>query len=181
MALIKCPECGKEISDQAPACIHCGFPLDKMKKKPGKVILPRANAHLVVPSIVYFIVTLSAAGLTTSSYFWNITLFYVLCFLGPMIELVAIAGFAWSIIDLVKNNNRLEINLMEYDEQTNEIVLQNHRDKVIRINPSQFVSLEGGRHVYIYYKHEKKTRMFDLGFANKKDKTNALNIIKDLL
>ena len=27
MALIKCPECGKEISDKAPACIHCGFPL----------------------------------------------------------------------------------------------------------------------------------------------------------
>lgn len=27
MALIKCPECGKEISDKAPACIQCGFPL----------------------------------------------------------------------------------------------------------------------------------------------------------
>ena len=27
MALIPCPECGKEISDQAPACIHCGCPL----------------------------------------------------------------------------------------------------------------------------------------------------------
>ena len=27
MALIKCPECGKEISDKAPSCIHCGFPL----------------------------------------------------------------------------------------------------------------------------------------------------------
>lgn len=27
MALIKCPECGKEISDKASACIHCGFPL----------------------------------------------------------------------------------------------------------------------------------------------------------
>lgn len=27
MALIKCPECGKEISDKAPACIHCGYPL----------------------------------------------------------------------------------------------------------------------------------------------------------
>lgn len=26
--LIKCPECGKEVSDKAPACIHCGFPLD---------------------------------------------------------------------------------------------------------------------------------------------------------
>lgn len=28
MALIKCPECGKEVSDRAPACIHCGFPLE---------------------------------------------------------------------------------------------------------------------------------------------------------
>lgn len=27
MALIKCPECGKEISDRADACIHCGCPL----------------------------------------------------------------------------------------------------------------------------------------------------------
>ena len=27
MALIKCPECGKEMSDKAQACIHCGCPL----------------------------------------------------------------------------------------------------------------------------------------------------------
>lgn len=27
MALIKCPECEKEISDKAPACPHCGCPL----------------------------------------------------------------------------------------------------------------------------------------------------------
>ncbi len=28
MALIKCPECGKEVSDQAQQCIHCGYPLN---------------------------------------------------------------------------------------------------------------------------------------------------------
>lgn len=28
MALIKCPECGKEVSDKTTACIHCGYPLD---------------------------------------------------------------------------------------------------------------------------------------------------------
>lgn len=28
MALIKCPECGKEISDKAKQCIHCGYPLE---------------------------------------------------------------------------------------------------------------------------------------------------------
>lgn len=31
MALIKCPECSKDISDKAPACIHCGFPLSSLK------------------------------------------------------------------------------------------------------------------------------------------------------
>lgn len=27
MALIKCPECGREISDKAASCPHCGFPI----------------------------------------------------------------------------------------------------------------------------------------------------------
>lgn len=27
MALIPCPECAKSVSDQAPQCIHCGYPL----------------------------------------------------------------------------------------------------------------------------------------------------------
>lgn len=30
MALIKCPECGQEISDMAPACIHCGCPIQQV-------------------------------------------------------------------------------------------------------------------------------------------------------
>ena len=28
MSLIKCPECGKEISDKSVQCIHCGYPLN---------------------------------------------------------------------------------------------------------------------------------------------------------
>lgn len=27
MALIKCPECGGEVSDKSNVCIHCGYPL----------------------------------------------------------------------------------------------------------------------------------------------------------
>lgn len=27
MSLIKCPECGKEISDKSHICIHCGYSL----------------------------------------------------------------------------------------------------------------------------------------------------------
>lgn len=29
MALINCPECGKEISDRAGECPHCGYPLSE--------------------------------------------------------------------------------------------------------------------------------------------------------
>lgn len=27
MAIIKCPECGRQISDKAPACPNCGVPI----------------------------------------------------------------------------------------------------------------------------------------------------------
>lgn len=29
MTLIKCPECGKEISDKSDVCIYCGYPISK--------------------------------------------------------------------------------------------------------------------------------------------------------
>lgn len=32
MALIKCPECGNDVSSYAKQCIHCGFPLDMNEK-----------------------------------------------------------------------------------------------------------------------------------------------------
>ena len=32
MALIHCPECGKEISDKAEKCIHCGHVMKEQPK-----------------------------------------------------------------------------------------------------------------------------------------------------
>lgn len=41
MALIKCPECGKEISDKATACIQCGCPMEQQKENRGyKIYFP---------------------------------------------------------------------------------------------------------------------------------------------
>ncbi|MDD4088128.1 MAG: zinc ribbon domain-containing protein [Tissierellia bacterium] len=43
MALIKCPECGKEISDKGVDCIHCGYPIhesfDNKTAEPDKEII----------------------------------------------------------------------------------------------------------------------------------------------
>lgn len=33
MALIKCPECDRDVSDKASVCIHCGFPLSEYVSK----------------------------------------------------------------------------------------------------------------------------------------------------
>ena len=33
MALIKCPECKKDISDKATACIHCGYPIVNIQQE----------------------------------------------------------------------------------------------------------------------------------------------------
>ena len=93
MALIKCPSCGKNISDKAPYCPHCGLILSK-QDAPGKSNLPDAptmpseipeNMEYTDPSIyddnpeprkdrrlilivVIFLVLL--AGGTTSYYFY---------------------------------------------------------------------------------------------------------------
>jgi hypothetical protein len=32
MALIKCPECGAEMSDKAPQCVKCGTPIAAVPK-----------------------------------------------------------------------------------------------------------------------------------------------------
>ena len=44
MALIKCPECGKEISDKSKACIHCGYPL-------GNIVYNEIKYKVVLTSV----------------------------------------------------------------------------------------------------------------------------------
>lgn len=41
MALITCPECGKEISDKVKACPHCGFPLAEDSQQTQPVSAPQ--------------------------------------------------------------------------------------------------------------------------------------------
>ena len=59
MALIKCPECGKSISDQAISCPECGHPINQ---KPLKKIISKktlwigcaiAFVCIIVGSIIF--------------------------------------------------------------------------------------------------------------------------------
>lgn len=43
MALIKCPECGKEVSTSADACPHCGYPIGKQNNNGQKIVIEQAE------------------------------------------------------------------------------------------------------------------------------------------
>ena len=46
MALIKCPECGRQVSDRAATCPECGYPISSSKELPGQVAIKIGNLVL---------------------------------------------------------------------------------------------------------------------------------------
>lgn len=48
MALISCPECGREVSDKANACPNCGYPIEQDKIKENKLICPYCGEEVQV-------------------------------------------------------------------------------------------------------------------------------------
>lgn len=47
MALMKCPECSKEISDLAEKCIHCGYPIQNRPVQ-GKAIFQTTHESIAI-------------------------------------------------------------------------------------------------------------------------------------
>lgn len=60
MALINCPECNKEISDQVTNCPNCGYPLKKKQSKAGKRIIIAVSVIVLVilVSVLIFVANL---------------------------------------------------------------------------------------------------------------------------
>jgi endogenous inhibitor of DNA gyrase (YacG/DUF329 family) len=54
MALIFCPDCGKEVSDSAITCPHCAYPLNRIKSN-AMYPLVQNNQLVVAGYIVVFL------------------------------------------------------------------------------------------------------------------------------
>ena len=81
MALIYCPECGKQISDKAEKCVHCGYQINEIKVEPEKTTKKKGNVlGTIVKAVLisFFIIIIigllangsnsgSRAGTTTTS------------------------------------------------------------------------------------------------------------------
>src|SRR5262245_16623393 len=57
MALINCPECGKEISDQAVACPECAYPLQQQHNQ-SALVKPKRRSFLPGLLLILFFLSI---------------------------------------------------------------------------------------------------------------------------
>ncbi len=102
MALIKCPECGKEISDTTSKCIHCGYEFSKegSDKSEKEIIILRRNRSvsyaesivLGVLAVLFFFSGLRCF-LTSMVYGWIFALsFCIGSFVGSIYSLILVSS-----------------------------------------------------------------------------------------
>lgn len=74
MALIKCKECGKEISNQAEACVYCGFPLKPKKDSSIKNNFLSIFIYLLFSALILFVIFNDSIPSIVTKYSGNYTI-----------------------------------------------------------------------------------------------------------
>ena len=71
MALVKCKECGKEVSNKAEICVECGFPLSKKKKNSSEEVKTqqKTKKSLKLQLFLSKVMTIGGFGL---AYFYSL-------------------------------------------------------------------------------------------------------------
>lgn len=102
MALIKCPECGKEISEKSKICINCGFPVEEylFKKKKTDLTNIEQKQNMIsdarnvsvrqnkkVIEIEDYKLKIILPGCEIVDYIWNFTLEYFAISMGMSVGL----------------------------------------------------------------------------------------------
>ena len=103
MALIKCPECGKEISDTCKQCIHCGYVLKK-----GTKSITRDQVALIYrerPGTGLYLVEIILGFL------------FAPVIIGIIVILIALHDMSYT-----NKNNSIPHEIAYYDSETNNII-----------------------------------------------------------
>ena len=137
MALIKCKECGKEVSDTLDVCIHCGCPLKNKKKDTPKIDNKKvSNKFIWIVSllpIISVLIYLSVWYLTKSYYLGIIILILIMC----------IFSILFIVLDYKKLNKLgLDENTLGINKIYNIIIPKYlfKRFRVLNQNPSYFIA-----------------------------------------
>jgi len=74
MALIACPECGKEISDTASSCPNCGAPIAQKNETKSTITTRKLNLQKLF-AVLVIIISLIALIALKGSVFWSLLFF----------------------------------------------------------------------------------------------------------
>ena len=123
MSLMKCPECGHDVSSEATSCPNCGFPIRKQNElvstsKELYVLVPR-SPYSVAPSIIFIVLGAIFTPLI----------------IGIILLSVGIA----SVCELHKNNNN-PYNCAYYDSSKEEIILVTYNQVIYRVKPGDIIA-----------------------------------------
>ena len=123
MALIKCPECGKEVSDTCETCIHCGYRLKNVAK-----IEPQADDFVIG----------KRSGVNNDQ-----TTAIVLIIVGVVL-LWGIVGIILLIIGLymLSQNKQIKHECAYYHKLSNEISFYSESDEELRVIPLDIMKTE---------------------------------------
>lgn len=103
MALIKCNECGKDVSDKASVCMNCGSPIESSKKylDNANVNNTVANYEVNIKANENIVNTNNCNGFSLVGFILSIV-----SFIFNIYGLVSIAALMFSIVGLVNANNQ---------------------------------------------------------------------------
>ena len=101
MALINCPECDRQISDQAPQCPHCGF-----ASQPAPATAPASEDEFLDAAIgplnkSYYRRAFDKFGSGQGSVTWNWPSFFVTIFWMLYRKMYAYALLVWFVLPVV--------------------------------------------------------------------------------
>ena len=147
--LIKCPECNREISDQAISCPHCGYPLkrgqvpevkEESNESPNLVKLAERGgsrgfhvALYIAFGFLFVIGTiLSVACISMTFNNGSIVGIIVLGLLGEILCGLSVYGTIYLSV-LLGKNGRVPHALLYYDKGTDEFVFYSIEAKEIRL------------------------------------------------
>lgn len=122
MPLIKCPECGKEVSNKAHACPHCGFPIEEMaveevtKQSIGEPIFTFQQTRGRSSSILAFVLLEIIIGVWVGLSFFNMNALIVAIVFGSCLEIAGIGGLIGDMINITKLNRMVGKSLYYSEE-----------------------------------------------------------------
>ncbi len=159
MSLIKCPECGREISSFADFCPHCGFPMKKTEEKPKK----EENRNLV--SLYKFSIQKSTGSPVATFVFMEImiVIIIVICIFGGWIaiaiasiictflEILGVVGMINDIV-LYKKLNGLTGKQLQYDPASKRLLFEDVNRVKHEVLVANIVKLDGPTTLSITFK-----------------------------